>query len=178
MFITKLRSITMGLLVSGVLALVLAWSTAPQVAAQQAAGAQADEAAGEASSAAPLIKDYKGVRLGMTADEARKTLGGGEAVKEKRDVFMLSDNEMAQLYFDKDGKLQAVSVTYLPKGTAPTAAAVLGADVPAGADGRVYKLIRYPEAGYWVSYNRTAGDAPVVTVTMTKMSLVQQSSKR
>lgn len=25
------------------------------------------------------------------------------------------------------------------------------------------------QAGYWVSYNRTAGDKPIVTITMQKM---------
>ena len=42
-------------------------------------------------------------------------------------------------------------------------------DVAAGADGRLYKLVRYPTAGYWVAYSRTTGDAPVVSVTMKKM---------
>jgi hypothetical protein len=174
MFITKLSSQAGSLFVAGVLALALAWSTAPSAAAREVAGAQAadavEEAAGESSTVAPVIKEYKGVRIGMTADEARGALGGSDAAKEKRDVFLVSDDEMAQLFFDKDGKLQAVSVTYLPKGDAPAATAVLGVEVAAGTDGRAYKLIRYPEAGYWVSYNRTAGDAPVVTVTMKKMA--------
>ena len=177
MFITKLSSQAGSLFVAGVLALALAWSTAPQAAAQQVAAAQTDEtaeeAAGEASMVAPLVTEYKGVRIGMTADEARGVLGGSDAMKNKQDAFLVSDNEVAQLSFDKEGKLQAVAVTYMPKSNAPTAVAVLGVEVPAGADGRVYKLIRYPEAGYWVSYNRTAGEQPIVTVTMKKMTLAR-----
>lgn len=49
------------------------------------------------------------------------------------------------------------------------ALAVLGEDAAADADGRIYKLVRYPELGYWVAYSRTTGDAPVVSVTMNKM---------
>jgi len=30
----------------------------------------------------------------------------------------------------------------------------------------MYQLKRYPDAGDWVSYNRTAGDKPIVTITM------------
>jgi len=26
--------------------------------------------------------------------------------------------------------------------------------------------VRYPKAGYWVSYNRTAGNSPMITITM------------
>lgn len=177
MFITKLSSFAGSVFVAGVFALALAWSTVPAVAAQEIAGAQSadatEEAAGESSTVAPVVKEYKGVRIGMSADEARGALGGSDAAKDKQDVFLVSDDEMAQLFFDKDGKLQAVSVTYLQKSDAPAATAVLGVEVPAGADGRVYKLIRYPEAGYWVSYNRTAGDAPVVTVTMKKMAMAR-----
>ena len=32
-----------------------------------------------------------------------------------------------------------------------------------------HKLVRYPKAGCWVSYSRTAGDTPIVTVTIQKM---------
>lgn len=172
MYIKKLSSYAGSLFVAGVLALALAWSTTPAVAATQT-GESAEEAAGETATVAPLVKDYKGVRIGMNADEAREKLGGSDAAKEKRDVFLVSDDEMAQLFFDKEGKLRAVSVTYLPKGEAPAATVVLGVEVSAEADGRIYKLMRYPEAGYWVSYNRTAGDAPIVTVTMQKMALAR-----
>lgn len=174
MFITKLSSQLGSLIVAGGLALALALAAVPSFAAQEVVGAQttdaAEEVAGETAMVAPLIQDYKGARIGMSADEARSALGGSDAAKEKRDVFLISDNEMAQLFFDKESKLRAVSVTYLPKGDAPTATTVLGVEVAAGADGRVYKLMRYPEAGYWVSYNRTAGDMPIVTVTMQKMA--------
>ena len=102
------------LFVVGALALTLAWS-APTAAARQSAVAQATEAAdepmGEASSAAPLIKEYKGVRIGMSADEARRALGGSDAAKDKRDVFLVSDDEMAQLFFDREGKLRSQSRT-------------------------------------------------------------------
>ena len=36
-------------------------------------------------------------------------------------------------------------------------------------DGSMCQLNRYPEAGYWVSYNRIAGDKPIVTITVQKM---------
>jgi len=36
-------------------------------------------------------------------------------------------------------------------------------------DGSAYKLVRYPKAGYWVSYSRTAGKDPTTTITMQKI---------
>ncbi len=122
----------------------------------------------------PVIKDYKGVRIGTSADEAREKLGKPESKGEKQDFFLISDHEVVQVYYDKDGKVNAVSVTYAGKSGAPTAVAVLGEDVAAGTDGRVYKLVRYPAVGYWVAYSRTAGDSPVVSVTMKKMRVVSK----
>jgi hypothetical protein len=46
---------------------------------------------------------------------------------------------------------------------------VLGVELIAKPNGSMYQLVRYPDAGYWVSYNRTAGDKPIVTITMQKM---------
>jgi hypothetical protein len=46
---------------------------------------------------------------------------------------------------------------------------VLGVELQAKPDGSMYELKRYPDAGYWVSYNRTAGDKPIVTITMQKI---------
>lgn len=51
----------------------------------------------------------------------------------------------------------------------PSAKDVLGTDADARADGSLYKMLRYPKAGYWVSYNRTAGAEPTTTITMQKI---------
>jgi hypothetical protein len=46
---------------------------------------------------------------------------------------------------------------------------VFGADFETKPDGSKHKLVRYPKAGCWVSYSRTAGDAPIVSITIQKM---------
>ena len=133
----------------------------------------ADEASGIDAAMMPAFKDYKGVRIGLSAEEVRQKLGEPELKDEDEDLFLISDSEMVQVYYDKDGRVTAVSITYTGENaTAPTAVAVLGEEVAAGTDGRVYKLVRYPTVGYWVAYSRTAGDAPVVSVTMKKMVVV------
>ena len=54
-------------------------------------------------------------------------------------------------------------------GNIPTCKDVLGADEQAKPDGSLYKMMRYPKAGYWVSYSRTAGNSPTITITMQKI---------
>lgn len=183
MFIKNLKRIAESIFIASALALALAVFAPANIRAQdvtkttdaqtQDEAEAAEVAAGESSTLQPELKDYRGVRIGMSGDEARRALGGSDAVQSKRDVFLISDNEMAQLFFEKDGTVKAISITYLPQSKAPDAIAILGVDVPANPDGRVYKLVRYPDAGYWVSYNRTTGDAPIVTVTIKKMTLLR-----
>lgn len=142
----------------------------PPISSTQVAG---DHAAGIDAATLPTFKDYKGVRIGMTAVEVRQKLGAPELKDETEDFFLISDVEMVQVVYDKDGKVSVVSITYSANNdAAPTAVAVLGEEVAAGADGRVYKLLRYPMVGYWVAYSRGAGDAPVVSVTMKKMQVI------
>jgi hypothetical protein len=140
-------------------------STSPPIAHNDAAGIDA--------ATEPTLKDYRGVRIGMTADEVTQKLGTPELKDKTEELFLISDVELVQVVYDNGGKVSAVSITYSSKNeAAPTALSVLGEEVAASADGRIYKLVRYPTVGYWVAYSRTAGDAPVVSVTMKKMQVI------
>lgn len=114
----------------------------------------------------PVFTAYRGVSVGLTTDEVRQKLGKPEEKFDEMDLFVFSEKERARVYYDKDKKARAISVTYI--GSAPTPVEVLGTEIEAKADGSMHHLIRYPEAGYWVSYNRTAGENPLVMVTMQK----------
>ena len=151
---------------------------APQAQTQSATSAQEDqdESAGAESALEPLLKDYKGVTIGMSAAEARRKLGNSDADGKTSDFFQISDNEMAQLFYDQEGKVRAISVIHTGSG-APQPKSVLGEDVEPGSDGRAYKLIRYPKAGYWVAYSRTAGNSPLVTVTIQRMRTAAANTK-
>jgi hypothetical protein len=150
-----------------------AFDASAQTPPQSGSTSDAEETAqGTDAVTGPIFKDYKGVRIGMSADEVRQKLGSPELKDEAQDLFLISDVEMVQVVYDKDATVSAVSITYSGKNdAAPTALAVLGEDVAVGADGRVDKLVRYPSVGYWVAYSRT-GDAPVVSVTMKRMRVI------
>jgi hypothetical protein len=116
----------------------------------------------------PLYVEYKGVQIGMSTDDVRKKLGAPKEKADTQDFYMFSEKESAQVFY-ANGKVMAVSVNYLESKEAPVPKIIFGTDVEAKADGGIYKLVRYPEAGYFVSYNRTPGDDPLVTVTMQKI---------
>lgn len=118
----------------------------------------------------PLFTSYKSITIGTPADEVRDKLGKAEIDDKDGFYYRFSDDEFAQIRVDKDGKVRLLSITYSAE-NAPTFADVFGPTtaVVSRADGSIYKLVRYPEAGYWVAYSRTAGERPTTTVTLQKI---------
>lgn len=122
---------------------------------------------------APVFHEYRGIELGSLADDVRKKLGNPAAKSDEQDYFVFGDGEKerAQIFYDKDTKkVTTISVDFMNGASdVITPEQVFGAAVETKADGSKHKLVRYPKAGYWVSYSRTAGDSPIITVTMQKM---------
>ena len=118
----------------------------------------------------PAFSDFKGVRIGMAAEESRKKLGNPRDKSPEQDFYVFNDNEAVQIFYDKAGAVTAISIDFMSGASGiPAAKEVLGTEADAKPDGSLYKLLRYPKAGYWVSYSRTAGNSPTTTITMQKI---------
>lgn len=138
------------------------------------AGAQTHKSRGPGASGGgddePLFHQYRNVRIGMSTEEVRKTLSNLSDKSDEQDFFVFGENETAQVFYDKSKKVFAISVNFLNGAQEiPTPKAVFGSELPAKPDGSMYKLVRYPKAGCWVSFSKTAGDSPLVTVTLQKI---------
>ena len=120
----------------------------------------------------PLFHEYRGVQIGWLADDVRKKLGAPANKGDEQDFYVFGEKETAQILYDKTTqKVTAISVDFITGATGVlTPQQVFGSDVEAKPDGSKYKLVRYPKAGYWLSYSRTAGDAPIITVTLQKLN--------
>ena len=119
----------------------------------------------------PVFLDYRGVQIGWLADEVRKKLGAPVDKGDEQDLYVFNEKEMCQVIYDKaTRKVTAISIDFMNGATGViTPQQVFGSDVETKPDGSKYKLVRYPKVGYWVSYNRTAGDTPMITITMQKL---------
>ena len=119
----------------------------------------------------PIFHEYRGLQIGWLADDVRKKLGDPAAKGDEQDYYVFGEKERAQILYDKKTRMvTTISVDF--NSDAPdvlTPQQVLGADFETKADGSKHKLVRYPKAGYWVSYSRTAGDTPIITITLQKM---------
>jgi hypothetical protein len=146
-------------------------TTDAQATAETPAPAPQEQPAAQArpEAAQPLFRDFKGVTLGMSAEEARAKLGSPREKDKTQDFYVFSERERARVFYDAQGKVSAVIVTYVGKDSnAPAPSAVLGEEVLAKADGSIYHMVHYPEAGYWVAYSRTTGEEPLTIITMQK----------
>ncbi len=129
-----------------------------------------------AALAAPTPEDkpgffpYRGVSIGMGVEEARKVLGAPKDKSNEMDLYIFSDNETAQVFYSAEQQVKAIAITFTGDlKSAPTPKLIFGEDVAPRSDGGIFKMVRYPKAGYWVSYNKTAGDDVVVSVAIQKM---------
>lgn len=150
-----------------ILALLLVVASVPaSPRAQQGKAAPAND---EEQEPQPRFVEFKGVRIGMSADEARNKLGTPRDKSDELDLYVFNEKQAVQVVYDKSRMVSAISIDFMGGADAPPAKDVLGGDIQAKTDGSLYKIIRYPKAGYWVSYSRTAGDSPLVSITIQKI---------
>ena len=118
----------------------------------------------------PFIHSVRDVELGMAVDEARKKLGRPEVEDATGMYFTLSGGDAVQIGLDDDKKVRTAALIYgAGSKSAPTLKDIFGNDVD-NVEGDTYKIVRYPDAGYWVSYSRSnSKDKPIVVVTMRKL---------
>ena len=114
----------------------------------------------------PLYREYRGVRLGMTAAETRAKLGEPVMKSNDQDFYVLSANETAQIVYDSFQKVVTISTDYTGGVGAPDYRAVVGTGLLEKPDGSLFRMVHYDSHGLWVSYNKSAGMVPVVTITI------------
>jgi hypothetical protein len=118
----------------------------------------------------PYVHSVRDVELGMTVDQVKKKLGKPEVQDDTGLYFSLSGGDSVQIGLDADKHVRTVAAIYAAGSKdAPAFKDIFG--TAADNNGDVYKMQRYPDAGYWVSYSRTnSQDKPVVVVTMKKIT--------
>ena len=125
-------------------------------------------ARGQAQIQQPLYREYRGVRLGMTAAEARVKLGEPAMKSDEQDFYVFSANETAQIVYVAQ-KVVTISTDYAGGVGAPDHKSVVTEDLEQKPDGSLFRMVFYNSAHCWVSYNKSASVVPVVTITIGTM---------
>ena len=102
-----------------------------------------------ADNAQPVFSDFKGVRIGMATEEARKKLGSPRDKGDDQDFYIFNDTQAVQVFYDKASKtVTAISIDFMNGANQiPAAKDIVGSEPEAKADGSAYKMVRYPKAG-------------------------------
>ncbi len=116
----------------------------------------------------PLYKEYRGVRLGMTAAETRAKLGEPAMKSDEQDFYVFSVNETAQIVYAEQ-KVVTISTDYTGGVGAPDYKSVVGQDLQQKPDGSLFRMELYDSERFWVSYYKSAAAVPVVTITIGTM---------
>lgn len=121
----------------------------------------------------PVFTEYKGIAIGTSEAELLERIDTKPTFESIDDYFFVfSEAESAQFLLDAERKVKLISVTYSGNDSnAPTYEEVFGKNVAIKLteDGKVYNLVNYPEAGFWVAYYKSTGDYPMVTITVQKL---------
>ena len=117
----------------------------------------------------PAFNSYKGVAIGMSLEDVRSKLGNPKEPSDTMDYYAPSENEFIQVYYEGK-KVTALTVTFSGKlDAAPDAKTVFGESPEVKPDGGIFKMVRYPKAGFWISYNKIIGSDPMVMIAMKKL---------
>ena len=111
-------------------------------------------------------REYRGIRLGMTAVETRAKLGEPAMKSDEQDFYIFSSNETAQIVYNPAQKVITISTDYTSGVGAPDYKSVVGEGLLQKPDGSVFRMVMNDTERFWVSYNRTATVVPIVTITI------------
>jgi hypothetical protein len=115
----------------------------------------------------PLFREYRGVRLGMTAAETRAKLGEPAFKSDDQDLYAFRAEETAQIVYNAEHKVVTISVDYTGGNGAPDYRTVVGTGLLLQRpDGSLFRVVHYDAERLWVSFNKSAAVVPVVTVTI------------
>lgn len=114
----------------------------------------------------PLYREYRGVRLGMTATEVRAKLGEPAMKSDEQDFYVISANETAQIAYAAQ-KVVTISTDYPGGVAAPDYRHVVGEGMLLQRpDGTVFKMVMYDAERFWVTYSKSATTSPIITITI------------
>ena len=118
----------------------------------------------------PAMAEFRKAGIGTAAADLKQAWGKPELEDKTGFIYQFSDKEMAQIALDAEQKVDTIAVTFQDGTGAPKPEEVFGPKekIERKEGGGLFHMVRYPEAGYWVSYF-SQGDGKAVIITYKKI---------
>jgi hypothetical protein len=121
----------------------------------------------------PFISSLRGVKINMTKDEVRDILGKPDVSDKAGLFYQFSKTRSAQIGLDSKGVVRTIAFLYMDGDKeAMSYSEVFGPDaVPVPKkNGTIYKMVRYPNDHFWITYSMTnPGLKSITVVTMRRI---------
>ena len=129
---------------------------------------QGQQAAGAATpDKAQVMREYRGIKLGMKPEKVRDIMGKPELKEKDKDRFKLGGDDLLTVYYDGEG-VKAIQLYFADPKHAPAWAEVLGdTEVVQMASGAKSARRVISEENFWVSMYQNK-DGSVTTVTISR----------
>lgn len=171
----RLQTIFITLLAIGSLPTSVTGMTPPAAPLKelQTSGSGVTQQQGQAAvvSASPkeikVMREYRGIKLGMKRDEVRDALGKPELSDQGKDRFKLGGDDLLTAHYDGDN-VKVIQLYFFESKKAPDWADVVGeTEIEQRSDGSKVARREIPEEKFWVSMYRSKSGA-ITTVTISR----------
>jgi len=116
---------------------------------------------------AKVMREYKGVKLGMKRDEVKAALGAPENSSDTSDDFKLTGDDTMIVHYD-NGEVRAIQLAFLDPKHAPAWKDVVGdAEVSEAPNGGKTARKVMEDEKFWVSIYQTK-DASITRITISR----------
>lgn len=115
-----------------------------------------------------VMREYKGVKLGLAREQVHKALGNPENTSENTEDFTLPGDNAITVYYE-NGEVKALQISFLDAKTAPAMKDVVGetAEVTQMDNGATHARMNVAAEKFWVSYYKTK-DGATTQVTISR----------
>ncbi|MBO0719582.1 MAG: hypothetical protein J2P41_02095 [Blastocatellia bacterium] len=115
-----------------------------------------------------VMREYKGVKLGLAREEVHKELGNPATTSDNTEDFTLPGDNAMTVYYE-NGEVKALQISFLDAKSAPAMKDVVGetAEVTHMDNGATHARMNVSAEKFWVSYYRSK-DGAMTQVTISR----------
>jgi hypothetical protein len=113
-----------------------------------------------------VMREFRGIKLGMKRDEVRDALGKPELSDKSQDSFKIGGDDRLTTHYDNDS-VKAIQLYFFESKKVPNWVDVVGAmEIEQRPDGSKVTRVEVPEEDFWVSmYQSKSGDVTTITIS-------------